>query len=712
MLRNLLHKTLLTALAILLGGLAVVAQHNVVKESALSFKVEEETSMDYRWEVYNVDKGEIEYNFTSDTNVTEEYTFSIAGNFEVRVYPIDKSSRCLGQAVVFPIFVIGEAPTLVFDDLSDAQVCAESNANNSDADINCTLNYNGPLPWTFKYSIDGKPAEMPEGADEISTSTFDFVVTIPNTTGGMLYPKIEIVEAMSLSGISVVEDEENHSKTIGIYPLPDTEFIDYEPIAIAGTVQTFTVNIQRHDPDITPSSSDSAKRYEIFSPDGTSILNENTTLLSDNIHSQLTFDVQWGTELGAKQIKLIERTAFNCYGDTIYANVNLVESIPFEVSLNETTNVCINESVVLTPVITSEYDQTYTYLWSNDETGKSISVSEAGTYAVTITGTGGKSVFASTNVVLNPLPIVDLGNDTNIPEGESITLGDELTTGTAYLWNDGSDTQTINVSAGGEYWVQITDENGCVNRDTINLIEGNTLTVSLETEREFCEGENAYITPTVTGDGIRYNWIPGGETDSGIFVNKEGTYCVEVSDSHGNKETVCVDVSIAPAPNVDLGEDLTLEVGETAELDGGNEGISYIWSINDIVSSDDISSTLLVNSTGAYSVEVRGTNDCVGRDTVNVYSKGRRYLPSGFSPNGDNKNDVLNVKRYPDVKAIVFIIYNRGGQRIFQSNRIYIGWDGSYKGELQRMDTYMYYLEVTLDNNMIEKQRGEVTLLR
>ncbi|MRT94535.1 gliding motility-associated C-terminal domain-containing protein [Ancylomarina sp. 16SWW S1-10-2] len=712
MLRTLLHKTLLTAIAILLGGWAVVAQHNVVKESALSFKVEEDTSMDYRWEVYNVDKGEIEYNFRSDTNITEKYTFSIAGNYEVRVYPIDKSTRCLGELVAFPIFVIGDAPTLVFDDLSDAQVCAESNADNSDADINCTLNYNGPLPWTFKYSIDGKPAVIPEGADEITTLSFDFVVTIPNTTGGMLYPKIEIVEAMSLSGIKVTEDEENHSKTIGIYPLPDTEFTDYESIVIAGTVQTYTVMIQRHDPDITPSSSESAKRYEIFSPDGTSVLNENTTLLSDNIHSELTFDVQWGTELGAKQVKLIEKTGFNCYGDTIYANVNIVESIPFEVALNETTNACINESVELTPVVTSDYDQTYTYLWSTDETDKSISVSEAGSYALTVTGSGGKSIYASTTVVFNPLPIVDLGLDRNIPEGENITLGDELTVGSSYLWNDGSDTQTIDVSTGGEYWVQITDANGCINRDTINLIEGNTLTVSLETNMDICEGETRYISPAVTGDGITYNWIPGGETESGIYVTKKGTYCVEVSDNHGNKETVCVDVSIMPAPIVDLGDDIKLDVGETVELDGGSSGVSYIWSINEIVSPEEISSTLAVNSTGKYSVEVRGTNECVGRDTVNVYSKGRRYLPSGFSPNDDNKNDVLTVKQYDNVQAITLIIFNRGGQRMFQSNRIDIGWDGTYKGELQRMDTYIYYLKVTLDDNSTEIQRGEVTLLR
>ena len=701
MLRTLLHKTLLTAIAILLGGWAVAAQNNIVKGTALSFKADENALIDFRWEIYNVDAGTT-VNLTSSTNISEEYSFDIEGNYEVKAYPIDLVTRCLGEPIFIAITVIGDPPTLVFDDLSDAKVCAESNGDNTEAYINCTVHYTGPMPWTFKYSINGDPSETPKGADEISTSSFDFVLTIPNTSGDMLETKIEILEAMSISGLEVTEDIENHTKVISIYPLPDTEFLDFEPLVFVGSLESFTATILRHDFNL----------HEIFVPDGASVLNENTTLLSDGIHSELTFDIQWGTEVGLKQVKLLERSAFNCFGDTIYADVNVVEFIPFEISLDENISACINDNVTLNPEITSDYTQKYTYLWSTGETDETITVTESGTYSVTITGEGGNTVFVETNVTFNSLPIVDLGEDSNIPEGESVTLGDELTVGSAYLWNDGSDSQTIDVSEGGAYWVQITDGNGCINRDTINLTEGNILTVSLESKREICEGENAYISPTVTGDSISYYWIPGGETDSGIYVSQEGKFCVEVSDKNGDKETVCVDVVINPSPIVDLGDDVKLDVGETVDLDAGNSGVSYIWSINEIISVGDISSTLAVNSTGKFSVEVRGVNDCVGRDTVSVYSQGRRYLPSGFSPNGDNKNDVLKVKQYDNVKGITLIIYNRGGQRMFQSNRIDIGWDGSYKGELQRLDTYIYYLEVTLDDNTIEKQRGEVTLLR
>ncbi|MFT5750117.1 MAG: gliding motility-associated-like protein [Ancylomarina sp.] len=697
MFRTLLHKTLLTAIAVLLGGWAVVAQQNVVKGTALSFKADENTAIDFRWEIYSVDAGTT-INLISDTNITEEYTFSIEGNYEVKAYPVDLVTRCLGEPIVIQVAVIGDPPTLVFEDLSDTYACSASNGDNPRAEISCTVTYTGPLPWTFKYSIDREPAEMPEDANEIWTKSFDFVITIPNTTGGRSTSEIMIVEAMSISGLKVVEDTDEHSKQIDILPLPDTKFIDFEATVMAGTLQSYSANILRHD----------ANSYEIFLPDGASVLNENTTLLADELHSELTFDIQWGTELGAKQVKLIERSAFNCYGDTVYADVNVLEFIEFSIELGDDKFACINDDVILNPEPKAALVQDYKYLWSNGDDTPTITVTEPGTYSVVVTDESNNVKRDEINVTFNPLPIVDLGADRSIPEGESITLDAGVSDGSSYLWNNGSDNQTIDVSAEGEYWVQITDNNECINRDTITLTIGSVLTVDLGDFIEICEGDRAYLRPTlnVEADDVTYNWIPGGETEQEIYATKKGKYCVEVTDNLGNKETACVDVIINAGPIVDLGDDIKLDVGQIVELDAGNDGVSYVWSTN------EITSTIEVSSSGNYSVEVTGTTDCIGRDSVNVYSKGRRYLPSGFSPNGDGRNDLLTVKEYDNVKAITFIIYNRGGQKIFQSNRLDIGWDGAYKGELQRMDTYVYFLEVTLDDNNVETQRGEVTLLR
>ena len=364
--------------------------------------------------------------------------------------------------------------------------------------------------------------------------------------------------------------------------------------------------------------------------------------------------------------------------------------------------------MILNPEPTAALVQDYSYLWSNGADTPTITVTESGTYSVVVTDESDNVKRDEIIVTFNALPIVDLGSDRNIPEGESITLDAGVSDDSDYLWNTGAITQTTDVTNEGDYWVQITDDNGCINRDTITLTTGFILSVDLGDFIEICEGDSAYLKPilSVDADDVTYNWIPGGETEQEIYATKKGKYCVEVTDELGNKETACVDIIINAAPIVDLGDDIKLEVGEIVELYAGNDGVSYVWSTN------EITSTIQVSSTGNYSVEVTGTKDCVGRDSVNVYSKGRRYLPSGFSPNGDGRNDQLTVRDYENVKAITFIVHNRGGQKIFQSNRLDIGWDGTYKGELQRMDTYMYFLRVTLDDNKVEEQRGEVTLLR
>ncbi len=850
MLKTLLHKTLLTAIAILLGGWAVVAQQNVVKGTALSFKVDDNPTVDYRWVIYSVEAGTT-VNLSSNTHISDEYTFNVAGNFEVRVYPVDKTSRCLGEPLTLPVSVAGDPPTIVFDDLSTPYVCSANNGLNPRAEIACTVNYTGPLPWTFKYSVDREPAVLPPGADEIWSSSFDFVVTIRNESGLKSRSEIMIVEAKSLSGLEVVENVDDHSVEIDVLGLPDTKFTDYEPTAMAGTLQPFKANILRHDPDITPSSPANRKRYEIIVPDGATVLNENTRLLADELHSELSFDIQWGNELGAKQIKLIEKNAFNCYGDTIYADVNLIES--FMVDLGDDKEVCKGNEITLSPSI--NMDGNFEYSWSTGESTESIQVSAAGTYTVTVTETNlNKTSMASVQVNLLDLPVVDLGDDYELAEGEvktldagaegaylwstgdetktievdksglyfvtvtglngceasdeinitsvndvfAIELGDDIVvcvndevilnpnpsiaqnykfkwnteeetqtirvsqSGTysvvvtddednvkrdeitvlfnalpivdlgpdrniyegeslvldagnagansSYSWSTGESSQTIEISEAGDYSVTVTNGNGCSNEDEITIIKnaGQKFTVDLGDEIEICEGDRAYLEPTIDRDiDATYKWIPGEATDMGIYVDKKGKYCVEVSDAFGNKETACVDVIINKSPIVDLGDDISLEAGETAVLDAGNADSFFQWS------TGDISQTIEVGTAGDYSVSVTNPKNCIGRDEVNVsFPRGETFVgvPSGFTPNGDSNNDVLYV-RGNNIKTVTFIIYNRGGRKIFQSNRLDVGWDGTFKGQLQRMDTYVYYLNVGFDDGTSVQKRGEVTLV-
>jgi PKD repeat protein len=107
------------------------------------------------------------------------------------------------------------------------------------------------------------------------------------------------------------------------------------------------------------------------------------------------------------------------------------------------------------------------YSWSNGINDTSfIEVSEAGSYSVTVTDESGATAFATVEVVVNELPDVDLGAD--ISQDGSLEL-DARSGFASYLWSTEAATQSITVSESGEYYVQVTNEFGCVGSDTINI---------------------------------------------------------------------------------------------------------------------------------------------------------------------------------------------------------------------------------------------------
>src|SRR5207342_761602 len=75
---------------------------------------------------------------------------------------------------------------------------------------------------------------------------------------------------------------------------------------------------------------------------------------------------------------------------------------------------------------------------------------------------------------------------------------------------------------------------------------------------------------------------------------------------------------------------------------------------------------------------------------VEILPKSSVDVPTAFTPNGDGRNDVIYVDGWGIRKLNYFRIYNRWGQMLFESNDINVGWDGTFKGVPQNMETYVY----------------------
>jgi gliding motility-associated-like protein len=97
--------------------------------------------------------------------------------------------------------------------------------------------------------------------------------------------------------------------------------------------------------------------------------------------------------------------------------------------------------------------------------------------------------------------------------------------------------------------------------------------------------------------------------------------------------------------------------------------------------------------------------------TVNENCNNIVFIPNIFSPNSDGANDILYI-RGENIKEASISIYNRWGENVFKTNDITKGWDGNFKGKPCPADVYVYYVNVTFSNGVIEQKKGNVTLVR
>ena len=97
--------------------------------------------------------------------------------------------------------------------------------------------------------------------------------------------------------------------------------------------------------------------------------------------------------------------------------------------------------------------------------------------------------------------------------------------------------------------------------------------------------------------------------------------------------------------------------------------------------------------------------------TINVQPVGNVFFPNAFTPNGDGRNDVFAALG-ANVKTYELRIYNRWGEKVFETNNFLEGWNGDFKGSAQPVAVYVYYASVTLMNNITQKFKGSLTLIR
>jgi PKD repeat protein len=158
-------------------------------------------------------------------------------------------------------------------------------------------------------------------------------------------------------------------------------------------------------------------------------------------------------------------------------------------------------------------------------------------------------------------------------------------------------------------------------------------------------------------------------------------------------------------------------------------GDRFLWDFGDGSSSEEESPIHTYNSSGTYTITLYAWNSDACADTlimedlIRIYDgEGSSEFPNAFKWNGSGPTgghwtpgSVDNTVFHPDIEnasELRLIIYTRLGHRVFESNEVYVGWDGYInESELAAQGVYVYKAWITYSSGEQEIQTGDVTFL-
>lgn len=358
--------------------------------------------------------------------------------------------------------------------------------------------------------------------------------------------------------------------------------------------------------------------------------------------------------LGVHTITCSAIDAFGYPANSTPINITIGSSGTATVNPAGPISLCQGDSILLTASAGN------TYHWSTGATTQTIYVKNAGSYIVTVTGSGGCSGQSPAVVVtLKPVPqTLQTAND-SVCAFQQGQINVVPQSGVSFYW--------YAQPSGGSL-----------------LATGNT-----------------FVTPT---------------------VSITQPYYIEMHASNGcvNHNRAVVYVIVQPKPEAAFNVSLPASVTGGVQLyfyNASTGGDEYAWNFGDSLSNSNTST--LENPTHVYSVQseyivqliATSQNGCA--DTVskliNASNNHAVFVPTTFTPNNDGNNDIFRI-RGSNIKTVAMNIFNQWGQLIYHADEN--KWDGRTKGDIVQNGTYVYMINVVYTNDTSEKLKGQITVIR
>ena len=260
----------------------------------------------------------------------------------------------------------------------------------------------------------------------------------------------------------------------------------------------------------------------------------------------------------------------------------------------------------------------------------------------------------------------------------------------------------------------------CQLAGTINLIVNAAPIPNAGADITMCEGQTKQLQGS---GGTRYTWSPstfmnGTGASPTITPDRDITYTLSVVDANNcsslTKDTVKVLVK-PPLKVLASPSDTVVHAGTKFKLSAIARDATFVWSPSFGLDNPFIANPeLTVSADNLYKVTATTPEGCKaeGFVKIRVYKGPDMYIPTGFTPNGDGRNDTFAPFTVGIKEIKYFRVFNRSGQLIFSTSRIGDAWDGRFKGVQQPSDVYVWMAEGITGSNEVITKKGTIMLIR
>ena len=464
------------------------------------------------------------------------------------------------------------------------------------------------------------------------------------------------------------------------------------------------------------------------------------------------------TSKGVYEIGLTDTTAFGCQ-DSVKTNVELTG--PFADFDMSKTIICAGESVDFTIKDSSEV-QFYVWDFGDGESLNEVSPISHTYYNIppslktdVILLLWGKDSICP-QFVIKELNFEEVLADFSFVDDTICMNKDLVVTNTSLgadsqVWSIKQGDQPVQVDASvspqwgvfttvGEHQMELVIQNnsiGCIDTLTKDFLIHPIPSVTAK-DTAYCDGDEVTLYSSTPDTDLTFLWTSSSDSEienpdqqvTAASPKQTNNYTITVTDTNQCSVFDVANIFIQqsfPSLNIDscsadgnkgvvIGESISIGLDKgpayTYKWEGSQE--DKAWLICDDCPTQEIKVT---EEVGQINLTLTYTDSLACFDNEVVYNlcilpSYSVDVPTAFTPDGDGINDVVYLRGHGIEKVIMFKIFNRWGELVFESNELSQGWDGVYKGVGQNMETYIYQAEVMFYNGKTEAKEGSVNLIR